>query len=532
MNNTFGSILVKKPDYSYFDLSHDMKLSLKMDYLIPVLRMEVVPGDVVTISQQAMFRLMPMLSPIMHEVDIFFHNFYVPNRIIWENWETFITGGQDGTALGPVFPTLEGGTLSDQDISSLADYMGVPPNGGPMGSGYSSDQVSAIPFAAYQKIWYDYYRDQNLIDIPEVEVVDGAQTAPNTASMLTLRKRAWEHDYFTSALPFAQKGQPVQIPLDMTGLTIYHDATAGTPYWTDNTGNAINPGNPVGIGTQTGSSISERFNLSTAAFQGETQYNPDGTLRIDENAVSTTTTLNDLRTAEAVQKWLELNARGGSRYVEFLYSQFFVRSSDQRMQRPEYLGGARSKMQISEVLQTSQTDETAQGTMAGHGISVSGGGQFRYRCEEHGYIICILSVRPRTAYYQGLPKDFFKFNRVDYLTPLFTHLGEQPVLAKELWYDEDDDHNDDTFGYLPIYSEYRDLPSRVAGQMRATLEFWHMGRSFSARPVLNQAFIESNATKRIFAVEDPEEDCIVAHVYNVISSRRPLPLHGDPGLVI
>lgn len=529
--NIFNKVQIKAPDRSQFDLSYDHKLSMKMGNLVPVHIQECVPGDLMRVSTEALWRMAPMVSPIMHKVDITMHYFFVPNRIMWDNWERFITGGQKDSE--PVaFPLMNTGAMNSNP-GTLANYLGVP-KGGPgdwMGSGV---QVSALPFHAYQRIFFDYYRDQNL-ESPELyefpKLSDGVQSIPETTQLGTMRQRAWGHDYFTSALPFAQKGDAVELPLDLQGTS-----TIAADYSTGNSGRIVSPsGGVVPNGANSPLELGnagQPLTVSPAGGQPREPavYDPNGTLQNTFDNVFTTTTINDLRTSFALQKWLEKNALGGSRYSETLKIHFNIKAQDARLNRPEYLGGVRSSMAISEVLQTSESADTPQANMAGHGYSVSGGRDFSYFVREHGFIVGIASILPKTAYQQGLPRFFSKTDRTLYAWPSFAFLGEQSILNQELYLDFDDnDYNLGTFGYIPRYSEYRYNPGRVSGQMQTTLNTWHMGRIFDAQPNLNSEFVKSNPTKRIFAVTDPAEDEIYAHIFFKIYANRPLPKYGTPG---
>ncbi len=364
---------------------------------------------------------------------------------------------------------------------------------------------------------------------------DGYQSSTVNAELLTLRTRAWEHDYFTSCLPFAPKRDAVEIPLDIQGMRIATNPFDGTN-WTNkpqirqaSTDNTIT--NDVLIQANT---EAHSMAAGTLADHGMGYWDPGDSLKIDTSNAGTATTLNDLRNAFSLQRWLEKNARAGSRYVETLLAHFGVRSSDKRLQRPEYLGGYKATMVISEVLQTSATatgSATPQANMAGHGISVSGSTSHFSFCEEHGYIITLVSIRPKTSYYQGLPRHFSKFDRLQFFWPEFAHLGEQPVLNQELFYDNTDGLNEETFGDLPRYAEYRYNPSRICGQMTTSLDFWHMGRKFASRPALNNTFIKAVTDKRVFAVTDPTQDEVVAHIFHSITAKRPIPRYGTPGSI-
>jgi hypothetical protein len=500
--NLFNSIQLYKPKKNVFDLSHDFKFSGDMGNLYPILVNECVPGDNYTISCEAMVRFAPMLAPIMHRVDVSMHYFFVPNRILWENWEKFIV---DSSVSAPVAPYMN---LSGNDATTfkLADYLGIPTNP----SGPTSVKINMLPFAAYQCIYNEYYRDQNLINAVDYKLIDG-DNASNYIDLLSLRKRAWEHDYFTASLPFAQKGNAVDIPI--AGIendipVVFNTAVTAANQVDTNLGlvgiNNINPA--VGSGP-VGALFAQ---TSTADVQPGT--------------------INDLRRAMRLQEWLEKNARGGTRYVENILTHFGVKSSDARLQRPEYITGIKSPIVISEVLNTTgEQSGLPQANMAGHGIGVTSGKYGKYFCEEHGYIIGIMSVMPKTAYQQGIPRTFLKKDALDYYWPSFANIGEQEVQKNELFAFTANGEN--TFGYVPRYAEYKYLPSRVAGEFKTNLDYWHLGRKFATEPSLNQQFIECDpaSTKRIFAVEEGA-DSLYCHVYNKIRAVRPMPKFGTPML--
>lgn len=551
MRNLFNSISSRRPKRNVFDLSHEVKLSTNMGRLTPILCEEVVPGDKFRGSANALVRLAPMLAPMMHHVNVYTHFFFVPNRIIWNEWEDFITGGKDGTA-NPVFPRLRlPGT--DFEPGTLADYLGIGA-ASPTGSPAGFVDVSALPFRAYQLIYNEYYRDQNLTDEIDFSRDSGifahsSDIPGDVERLLALRNRAWEKDYFTSALPWAQRGAEVQIPVIGQGGNVYLKDSAPFPKLV-NGSQDVDPnlvfqpyidepstfaalGQAVGDGTpgifEYGHTKDSNGN-TVPRVMSNVKFDPNGSLGVDLTE-GTGTTVNEFRRSIRIQEWLEKNARGGARYIEQILSHFGVTSSDARLQRPEFLGGGKSPIVISEVLQTSSTDsESPQANMAGHGISAHGSHMWNKNIEEHGYIIGIMSVLPRTAYQQGVPRHFRKFDKFDYYWPELAHLGEQPIYQSEIYNNIDDVSKlDDVFGYTPRYAEYKYCPSRVHGDFKDTLSFWHMGRIFGNEPALNTDFVTSDPTQRIFAVDDDgSTDKLWIMIQNNVLAVRPMPKYGTP----
>ena len=534
----FSKVAMPRPPSNTFDLSHDRKFSGRIGELMPISVMECVPGDKFNIKATNLTRFAPLITPIMHKASVYCHFFFVPNRILWDQWETFISGSVDGqypntdpsnpAYSSPTFPKVTITTADDYAVSSLADYLGLP-------TGQNLTNVSALPFAAYQKIYNDYYRDENLIPPDEVTLLEGGQTLPDTLKLTTLQKRAWQHDYYTSALPWTQKGPEATLPLGTTAPVNYISGGTNTLRAQDGTPSA-------------------NFDSSSSAAPLESEingnllaYTPTAVNANFDNADSlsvnlsgaTAASINELRRAFRLQEWLERNARGGTRYIEIIMAHFGVMSSDARLQRPEFLGGSSTPITISEVLQTSDnsggSEGGPQGNMAGHGVSVGSSDYVTYKCEEHGYIMGIMSVMPMTAYQQGIPKHFSKFDKFDYYWPSFANIGEQAIEQKELYYENDPTKDSATFGYTPRYAEYKYIPSTVHGKFRTELNIWHMGRIFQTAPSLNQDFIECDAdeVQRVFAIQNdasgnPINEHLYVYLHNEVKCTRLMPYFGTP----
>lgn len=495
-----------------FSLSHKVNLSCDQGELVPVGLVEVLPGDIFRHGTSLLIRLSPMLAPVFSQMNVTLFQFYVPTRIVWDEFENFITGGPDGDDV-TVAPTIA--FNSGVAVGSLADYLGLPP-------GFASlPPVSAVPFRMYAKIFNEWIRDQDL----DTELTISTASGPDTTTSTTLQNIRWEKDYFTAARPFEQKGPAVTIPIGTQAPVMGIGSAANDDY--NNTGGTVvrqTDGTTWTTAAGSGSRASLAPYIRDAA--GGSSSNRFPNIYADLSA-ATGIPVTELRLANALQRFMELSAHRGSRYVEYLLSRFGVRSSDARLQRPELLSRSKQVVQISEVLATAEGTTTEVGDLKGHGIGTMRSNRYMRMFEEHGYVMTLMAVQPKTMYTQGVHRTWSRMDKYDYFQPETQFIGDQEILNKEIYAGAA--QPDGTFGWTPRYDEYRGMFNRIAGEFRqSSLDFWHQARIFSSEPALNSAFVKSDPTERIFAV--PGQDVLYLTVNHSLQARRVLAKQGTPFL--
>lgn len=521
-DNAFNSVELQRPDSSYFDLTHDFKFTANMGKLIPTMIMECYPGDSVKISNELLIRLQALVSPAMQRMDASIHTYFVPHRIIWEDFEKFLKGD---TVTVP-YIDFDNTDVTGAVMNGLADYIGVPAIDAPR-----TLRVNALPFAAVQRIFFEYYRDQNLSTMTDNDkpfALTGSNNAQK-AMLNTIRQRAYNHDYFTSALPFTQKGTEALISFDFQDVPVGIDPDFLTP---------VPPGTDVIARTShTALGSATAVTSDTAIFDATDNI---GQALFANTAALTGTgfSINEFRLALATQHWLERMAVGGTRMTEIIKAHFGVSSSDERLQRPEYIGGMRTPIVISEVLQTSESGTTPQGNMAGHGIAASyNNDNDGYYCEEHGYIISLFSVMPLATYSDGLQRylDWNARNlRDEWYWPQFANLGEQAIRLREVYANVDNVDQDDDWGYTARFNELRYIPNRIAGRFKDNLSHYSATRMFNSAPALNEAFLTdvlADIAKMFAVTPDETQHELIVHALNKVDAIRLLPKYATPKLV-
>ena len=586
MSNLFNSVRLTRPSRTKMDLTHSVKFSMNAGYITPTSCSLVYPGDSFKTSSNFTAYLAPLAAPAMADLRAYIHNWRVPLRCIWTHFEDFITGGEDGTddsfllprfkyrqlwdrlvADGKFLSNIEYEPTGDKDVDedniialvykyilgifgpgSLFDYLGYPTiqegffrfaveewnwpsdpdpvirvsdvaiidfNEFPLDPIFNLE-MSSLRLRAYAWIYDECYRNPNfepkLFD-KEYYSKSGLEDGADLEKLSKLRLHRWKLDYFTSALPWPQRGVPSQVPV-IGSASINSDV--------------LEFKNTSGLQGISDAKINSQGNTSTLVDATGVPLGLDTDVKID----GMNFTINDLRTASALQRFLERSALGGGRFKEFVYAHFGTIIPDARVQRPEFLGGSKQGIVISETVQTSGTDiqgqTTPQGNLAGVGFTSADGNGFKEFFTEHSLILQFVYIVPAPSYSQGCSRDLTRFDRYDWYSPEFAHLGEQAITSKELYANSPTPNL--TFGYAPRFAEYHEIPNSIHGDFKSSMAYWHLGRMFDKTPVLNEDFVKVHPSdvSRIFAVTDTSVPKFYCCLTNFVSAVRPMPKFATP----
>tara|TARA_B100000686_G_scaffold305348_1_gene343728 strand:+ start:723 stop:2309 length:1587 start_codon:yes stop_codon:yes gene_type:complete len=494
---------------STFNRSHGLKTTLNADNLVPIFTDEVLPGDTFQINTHGFGRLATPIHPYIDNMYIETFFFYCPYRLVWDNFQKFM-GEKDnpGDSIDYLIPQIEDTSVAE---GSLFDYFGIVPG--------KTLSFNNLVGRSHNLVFNTWFRDQNTQDSLVVDRDDG----PDDIADYVIVKRNKRHNYFTSALPTPQSGDAVDLPLGTTAPIKYDMFVDGS---TNNANNQF----VVNQAVSTDGDLRGRYGATLGVDTGPLDDNSKSNLVADLSNASSAT-INQLREAFQLQAFLEKENRGGSRYKEMIYSMFGVLTGDARLDRPEYLGGGRSRITVQPVPQTSSTDSTTpQGNVSGYGYMAFSDHKASKSFTEHGCIIGLANIYADQTFGQGIDRSWFRRDRYDLYWPAFAHLGEQSILNKEI-YAQGNADDEETFGFQERYAEYRYKPSMLTGKMRSnvtgSLDTWHLAQDFASKPELNSSFITSNTpVDRVIAVTD--EPQFILDLYFDLKSTRPMPVYGTP----
>ena len=583
-NRLYTTIPAPKLPRNTFDRSHPNTLSMVFQRCTPTWLEEIVPGDLYRVGQETFCRLQPLIAPVMNNMRLSQHFFYVPLRTLNKHVSEFLFNNRRGNytdvlpyvytdTLYELVDDLKSNTSLCVEMIRLFDFIGLPFSYSSATTAFdlvnnwlndtynikvsaSHKRVNIAPFLAYTKIWSEYFRDENIVEDPFVEFEDDTQLDVQdwtgdvssyfavatfgyecAVSFLRLRPRSWQHDRFTSCLPFPQRGPDVLLPVSGQVDVTYKDGFLLGDVTPPRTGKFVfSGGNPAvetkyEVGKSTGASTVTAVGTGNLASKSSGAYDPNGSLEVDFDNAQLSTTINEFRRAERVERWFENSARGGTRPNEATLAHFGVITPDATLDRAQFLGGNMQPIVVSEVTQNSQTtsgeDGSPLGTLAGKGTSYKGTRAFRAYFTEFGFVFCFTSALVRANYWQGIPKVFSRMTRDEYYWPEFANLGEEPVYTKELYVDQNV-AEDDVFGYVPRYSDYKSTVGEVHGDMRTSLSFWTQTREFANKPALSEEFLYGQPDLSPFAVSSPFTDLLIVTINFNVSASRLMPFYGVP----